>query len=67
MSTLHDPGRWGTGSSAPWKTTPEDERRFYETLIESSPTAIAVGDPDLIIRAWNPAAERLFGYAAGED
>lgn len=66
MGALYDSRTVETGSSAPWNTTPEDERRFYETLIESSPTAIAVGDPDLIIRAWNPAAERLFGYAAEE-
>jgi PAS domain S-box-containing protein len=55
-----------TASEAPWGATPEDQRRFYETLIEASPTAIAVGDPDLVVTAWNPAAERLFGYTPAE-
>jgi PAS domain S-box-containing protein len=55
-----------TASDAPWGATPEDQRRFYETLIEASPTAIAVGDPDLIVTAWNPAAEHLFGYTPSE-
>ena len=55
-----------TATGGPWGTTPEDQRRFYETLIEASPTAIAVGDPNLVVTAWNPAAERLFGYTPAE-
>jgi PAS domain S-box-containing protein len=45
---------------------PEDQRRFYETLIEASPTAIGTCDPDFIVTSWNPAAERLFGYTRDE-
>jgi PAS domain S-box-containing protein len=40
--------------------------RFYETLFGSSLTAIAVVDHDWIVTAWNPAAQRLFGYAEAE-
>ena len=46
--------------------TPEDHRRYYEALVEASPTAIVACDPDLIVTSWNPAAERLFGYTAAE-
>jgi adenylate cyclase len=44
----------------------ERQRRYYETLIEVSPTAIVTGDAGLIITSWNPAAERLFGYTKRE-
>jgi PAS domain S-box-containing protein len=40
--------------------------RFYETLFGSSLTAISVVDSEWIVTAWNPAAERLFGYAEAE-
>jgi PAS domain S-box-containing protein len=41
----------------------EEQRLYYETLIEVSPIAIITGDPDLIVTSWNPGAERLFGYS----
>jgi PAS domain S-box-containing protein len=44
----------------------EEQRRYYETLIEVSPIAIITGDPDLIVTSWNPGAERLFGYSKEE-
>ena len=44
----------------------ERQRRYYETLIEVSPTAIVTCDPDLVVTSWNPAAERLFGYSKKE-
>ena len=43
-----------------------DERRYYESLIAASPTAIVTADGDLRVRSWNPAAEKLFGYTAAD-
>jgi len=45
---------------------PEDQRRYYESLIEVSPTAIVTVDTGLRVTSWNPAAERLFGYSSDE-
>ena len=39
---------------------------FYEALVESSDDAIVAKDLDGIVMAWNPAAERLFGWRAEE-
>jgi PAS domain S-box-containing protein len=46
--------------------TPEEQGRYYETLVEASPTAIVACDPQFIVTSWNPAAERLFGYPRSE-
>ncbi len=46
--------------------TPEDQRRFYETLVEASPTAIVTCDPSFMVTEWNPAAVRLFGWSRAE-
>jgi len=35
-------------------------------IVESSEEAIVCADPDGVILAWNPAAERLFGWSAAE-
>ena len=44
-----------------------DEReRFYVAAVESSPHAFIAATPDGTISAWNPGAERLFGYSAEE-
>ena len=42
------------------------QKRYFESLLENSPTAIAVTDLDQNVAAWNPAAERLFGYSRDE-
>ncbi len=44
----------------------DTQRRYYEALIEVSPTAIVTGDEHLHVTSWNPAAERLFGYTRDE-
>jgi len=36
------------------------------TLFEASPVALTLVSPEGIIEAWSPAAERLFGWTAGE-
>ena len=52
-------------SNAPVQS-PEEQRRYYETLVEASPTAIVSCDTQLRVTSWNPAAERLFGYTRAE-
>jgi PAS domain S-box-containing protein len=42
------------------------QRRFFEALLEVSPEAIVTTNLDDTVASWNPAAERLFGYAAEE-
>jgi PAS domain S-box-containing protein len=45
---------------------PERQKRYLEALVEASPTAIVAVGFDGTIRSWNPAAERLFGFASAE-
>jgi PAS domain S-box-containing protein len=42
------------------------QRRYYEALFQWSPNAIALLDRRGTVTSWNPAAEDLFGYSAGE-
>ena len=42
------------------------QKRYYEALVQWSPNAIALMEPDGTLTSWNPAAERLFGYTADE-
>ncbi len=44
----------------------QQQKRYYETLLEVVPTAIVGISPEGIVTSWNPAAERLFGYTAEE-
>jgi PAS domain S-box-containing protein len=43
-----------------------DIDRFYRTLAHDAPDAIIYADAEGVIRFWNRAAERLFGFSAGE-
>jgi len=42
------------------------QKQYYESLLELSPTAIGIVDLEDRITAWNPAAEKLFGYTSQE-
>jgi PAS domain S-box-containing protein len=42
------------------------QRRYYESLLESSPSAIVTLNLDSTVTSWNAAAERLFGYTSDE-
>jgi PAS domain S-box-containing protein len=42
------------------------QKRYYQSLLEVSPTAIVTTDPDHKVTSWNPAAEKLFGYSREE-
>jgi PAS domain S-box-containing protein len=44
----------------------ERQRQFFETLILSSPLAVAVLDMEFLVVACNPAFERMFGYTTDE-
>lgn len=44
----------------------QEQRRYLESLLKNSPTAIVITDLDSNIVSWNPAAEKLFGYSADE-
>lgn len=37
-----------------------------QTIVDTMPLALIAGDPEGIVRLWNPAAERLFGWGAAE-
>jgi PAS domain S-box-containing protein len=57
----------GFGTQPPMSTPSDDlARRHLDRIIESSDDAILSKDLHGIIQLWNPAAERLFGYAAAE-
>ena len=44
----------------------QEQKRYFQSLLEISPTAIVITDLDSNIVSWNPAAEKLFGYSAEE-
>jgi PAS domain S-box-containing protein len=42
------------------------EKQYSEALVQNSPVAIMSIDKDASVVAWNPGAEKLFGYSAEE-
>jgi PAS domain S-box-containing protein len=44
----------------------EHQREYSASLIEISPAAVVVMDPDEVVTEWNPAAAALFGYSSEE-
>jgi PAS domain S-box-containing protein len=44
----------------------QEQKRYFQSLLEISPTAIVITGMDSKVVSWNPAAERLFGYEAEE-
>ena len=44
----------------------QEQKRYFESLLEISPTAIVVTNLESRVVSWNPGAERLFGYSAAE-
>ncbi|HEX9205997.1 MAG TPA: response regulator [Candidatus Deferrimicrobiaceae bacterium] len=45
---------------------PGEALRFLDALIGASPLAIVAFDPEGVVTLWSPAAERIFGWSAGE-
>ena len=58
---VHDEAAAADENAAYWSS--DDLTR---SLVRESPDAIVVADTRGVIRVWNAAAERVFGYAAGE-
>jgi PAS domain S-box-containing protein len=44
----------------------QQQKRYFQSLLEISPVAIMVTDLEMKVASWNPAAEKLFGYSAEE-
>ncbi len=44
----------------------DQETALNQTIVRSSPFAIYTRDRDGIVTGWNPAAEKLFGWKAGQ-
>jgi PAS domain S-box-containing protein len=42
------------------------QKQYFESLVDVSPVAIVVMDPDERITGWNPAASDLFGWSVDE-
>jgi PAS domain S-box-containing protein len=42
------------------------QKRYYESLLETSPSGIIAVDLDGKVTIWNPGAEQLFGYTRDE-
>ncbi len=43
-----------------------DTERWWRAVVESAPQALIATDAEGTVRLWNPAAERLYGWQAGE-
>ena len=75
LTVLHDAGGRIEGFLCLWRDISERRRAQDELLqanqalgsvIESSPLPIIAIDREQRVRAWNPAAERVFGWTADE-
>ena len=44
----------------------DSREKRLQALIDSSPVALVEFDLDTVIRLWNPAAERIFGWTREE-
>ena len=60
-------GQEGTGEPLILSSAPQPEREaLLRAILETSPDGLITIDEDGSIQTFNPAAERMFGYAAAE-
>jgi PAS domain S-box-containing protein len=53
-------------ASTPLSIESEDEREHFAQVVRSTQDAVLSKDLEGVLTAWNPAAERLYGYSAEE-
>ncbi|HEY7659000.1 MAG TPA: PAS domain S-box protein [Actinomycetota bacterium] len=44
----------------------QEQKRYFQSLLELNPAASIVTDLDVKVVSWNPGAEKIFGYRAEE-
>jgi PAS domain S-box-containing protein len=57
---------WRKPSNEQAESGLEERTQMLQAAVAASSVPIVVIDPDTTVRLWNPAAERLFGWSAGE-
>lgn len=60
------PGEEGGSVGGPSQDELREQVERFAPVLDISPSALVVTDPDTIVVAWNQAAQRLFGYSADE-
>jgi PAS domain S-box-containing protein len=66
LESLGQDAAWRARPGTEAKTMFECDLHLYEAIVRQMPDAVIFTDRDGIIRAWNPGAELLFGFAASE-
>jgi len=66
MAGWHGEGAGERSIEEPERTRPQERDALLRAIVETSPDGLITIQEDGIIRSFNPAAERMFGYRAAE-